>query len=362
MTTIGFLPSKADPCLFTKKNDKGEIVSFVIIYVDDGGIIGTEEVINQLIQALSKDFKVKYLGEMKHFIGCHLIHDKNKETIWIHQPKLLKNLKEGFEKLVKSNREYQTPGAPHTVIIRPQPGDPLISSEDQKKFRSGVGMLLYLVKHSRPDIANAVRELSKVADGATTAHWNALMRTIKFVLDTEDYGLKIKPSKRKGMFYLEGISDSEYAGDKDTRISVYGYILYFCGAPIAWKSKAGKSVTLSSTEAEYFGLSEISKEVIFVKNVLDTMGIEIEYPIIIKVDNVGAIYLAHNYTTGQRTKHIDIRTHFVREYIEDGIIKVIFVKSEDNDADILTKNPTEKIFKRHASKNVEEVEETKSED
>jgi hypothetical protein len=154
---------------------------------------------------------------------------------------------------------------------------------------------------------------------------------------------------------LEGVSDSEYAGDKDTRISVYGYVLYFCGAPIAWKSKAGKSVTLSSTEAEYFGASEIAKEVIFAKQVIESMGIQLTFPIKIKVDNVGAIYLANNYSTSQRTKHIDIRTHFVREFIEDGIIKVVFVKSEDNDADIFTKNTSEEIFHRHAEKIIEEV-------
>jgi len=156
---------------------------------------------------------------------------------------------------------------------------------------------------------------------------------------------------------MGGISDSEYAGDKDTRISVYGYILYFCGAPIAWKSKGGKSVTLSSTEAEYVASSEIAKEAIFVKNILDSIGIKITLPIQICVDNVGAIYLANNYSTSQRTKHIDIRAHFLREYIEDGIIKVVFIKSEDNDADIFTKNTSEELFHSHAEKNVEEIKE-----
>jgi hypothetical protein len=90
-------------------------------------------------------------------------------------------------------------------------------------------------------------------------------------------------------FHLSGISDSDYAGDKDTRTSVFGYVIYFCGAPIAWKSIAGKSVTLSSTEAEYFALSEVTKEVMFVKQVLETMGINLVLPILVKVDNVGAI-------------------------------------------------------------------------
>jgi hypothetical protein len=105
-----------------------------------------------------------------------------------------------------------------------------------------------LVKHSRPDISNSVRELSKVADGATEAHFKALLRTVKNVIDTEHLGLLLQPKLNEDAFYLEGISDSEYAGDPDTRISVYGYVLYFCGAPIAWKSKNGKSVTLSFTE------------------------------------------------------------------------------------------------------------------
>jgi hypothetical protein len=118
-------------------------------------------------------------------------------------------------------------------------GDPLISSERKKQFRMGVGMLLYLVKHSRPDISNSVRELSKVADGATKTHFKALLCTVNYVIDTEERGLLIRPKFNNDGFYLEGISDSEYAGDPDTRISVYGYVLCFCNAPIAWKSKAG---------------------------------------------------------------------------------------------------------------------------
>jgi hypothetical protein len=236
--------------------------------------------------------KSKYLGKLEHFVGCHVIESEQKDMIRIHQPKLIKNMKLHFGKLITTQRMFATPASPRTLVIRPEKGDVLISKENQGIFRSGVGMLLYLVKHSRPDIANATRELSKVADGATEAHFKYLLRVIKYVLDTEHHGLKLKPKKDGELFYLEGISDSEYASDKDTRISVYGYILYFCGAPIAWKSKAGKSVTLSSTEAEYFALSEIAKEAIFVKQVVDSMGLNLVYPITIKVDNIGAIYLA----------------------------------------------------------------------
>jgi Reverse transcriptase (RNA-dependent DNA polymerase) len=349
-------PSKVDPCLFINTKNKNK-PSYIILYVDDGGIFGTEDEILRVLTELKKEFVIKSLGKLEHFVGCHIIENKQsknetKKGLKIHQPKLLNNLKKHFGKLVSKVRSYKTPAAPKTVIMRPKPGDPIISEEDQTKFRSGVGMLLYLVKHSRPDINNAVRELAKVADGATEAHWANLLRTIKFVLDTENFALFLNPVLAQDGFTMEGLSDSEYAGDRDTRISVYGYLIYFCGALIAWKSKSGRSVTLSSTEAEYYATSEVAKEIIFAKQVIESMGLRLSYPIIIKCDNVGAIYLSNNYTTGQRTKHIDVRCHFVREYIEDGILKVIFVPSSENEADILTKNTSEEIHHKHAMKNI----------
>jgi transposase InsO family protein len=349
---MGYKPSLADPCLFYKD---GNPKSFIIIYVDDGGIFSDDKTIKEVINALSKTFNVKYLGKLENFIGCKLIENEARDTIWIHQPKLFKHLEQAFGKLVEDVREYKTPAAPKTTIVRPQPGDPLISVEKQKMYRSGVGMLLYLVKHSRPDISNATRELSKVGDGATEAHWKQLLRAIKYTISTKNKALKMQPKMKKNMFYLEGISDSSFGEDKDTRISVYGYVVYFCGAPVATKSKLGRSVTLSSTEAEHFAVSEVAKEILFIKQLLETIGIEVELPIIVRVDNVGAIFLGNNFSVGQRTKHIDIRTHFVRKYIEDDILKLVFIRSEDNDADIFTKNTTEDLYVKHSNKMVEEL-------
>jgi hypothetical protein len=106
---------------------------------------------------------------------------------------LIKRPEEQFGPLVAEMRTYKTPATPRTNIQHPQKGEILISSKDQTKFRSGVGILLYLVKHSRPDIANAVRELSKVADGTTKDHWNKLLRTIKFTFNTQHLTLKMIP-------------------------------------------------------------------------------------------------------------------------------------------------------------------------
>jgi hypothetical protein len=355
MLKLGFIPSPADPCLFVKKPEKNQPPAFVILYVDDGGIIGTPSIIEEVLKALSKEFEVKDLGKMEYFVGCHIIENSKHDIIWINQPKLIKNLEENFGNLITTERVYKTPAAPKSIVMRPAPGDVLITLDEQHKYRSGVGMLMYLVKHSRPDIANAVRELTKVLDGATEAHWKAMMRIVKFVLDTRNNSLQLYPQFEKGMACLTGVSDSEFAGDRDTRRSVYGYVTYYCGAPISWKSKSGNSVTLSSTEAEYYASSEAAKELLFIYNLIESMEIKLQMPITLLVDNTGAINLANNYSTGPRTKHIDIRTHFVRDLIVNEILKILFVKSENNDADIFTKNVSEELFIRHSKKQVVEL-------
>jgi hypothetical protein len=179
--------------------------------------------------------------------------------------------------------------------MRPKPGYPLISPEQQKLCRSGVGMLLNLVRYSRPDISNATRELSKVGDVATEANKNQLICAIKYTVPTNNKALKLKPKMQEGLFHLEGISDSCFAEDKDTRISVYGFVVYFCGASVATKSKLGRSLKLSSTEAEHFVMSEVAQEVLYIKQLLDTIGIEIKLPIEIRVENIGAMFIGNNF-------------------------------------------------------------------
>jgi hypothetical protein len=128
----------------------------------------------------------------------------------------------------------------------------------QQQFRSGVGMLFYLVKHSRPDLANAVRELSKVMDGATLSHVKMLYRVIKYVLNTNNRGIRVKPNQENGCI--------AYA--------ITGYLIYLCGVPIAWKSRQQGGITLSSSEAEYYAISEVAKEMKFVKMILDFLEID----------------------------------------------------------------------------------------
>jgi len=287
---------------------------------------------------------------LKDYLSCEIKLDKKRKMGWIGQPHLLKDLEEKFGEMTEHLVEYRTPGTPGIGVSRPTDGDDGIDSERQTIYRSGVGMLLYLVKHSRPDISNAVRELSKSVSGATEYAWKELMRTIRYVLDTKELGLKMKIGSTDDLWDIMVYTDSDYAGDRDTRVSVTGYIMYVRGVPVCWKSKGQRSVTLSSTEAEFVALSEAVKEIKFVVQVMESVGMEVRLPIIVRVDNVGAIHLSNNLSTSQRTKHIDVRYHFIREFVEDGFIKITFVRTMENDADIFTKNLSGDVFECHSQK------------
>jgi hypothetical protein len=224
----------------------------------------------------------------------------------------------------EEEKEYKTPSAPGFFLIRPLEPEK-VDDLTQKWFRLNIGCLLYLVKLSRPDLGNSVRELSKVMDGAAPGHVKELKRLIQFVRNTKGVGLKMQFSEEKS-WEVEAYSDSDYAGDKEHRKSVTGMV--------------------------YVALCETVWEVKFISQVLESLEIEYKKPIRVHVDNIGAIFLSENRNSGERTKHIDIKYHYIREQIDVGLIEVKFVKSEDNLADLFTKNLKGELFECHASKMV----------
>jgi hypothetical protein len=339
-----------------RKTDNG--VVFIAIWVDDSLLIGNDSAIESTIEDLKKSgFGLKIEGELDDYLSCEITFSRDKSKGWIHQPHLIKKIEKKFGPLVKNFQRYKTPGTPGGSILRNT--DMKIGPEEQKIYRSGVGMLLYLVKHSRPDIANAVRELSKALDGTSPAAYKELMRVLKYVLDTKNLSLKMHPEKQDEnmQWSIVAYSDSDFAGDSETRISIAGFILYLMGVPISWKSKGQKGVTLSSSEAEFVALSEAAKEVKFVYQILQSMGVRVVLPIVIRVDNIGAIFIGSNVAVSQRSKHIDVRYHFVREFVHGGFLRIIFVRTKENDADIFTKNLSGELHDIHATKMVEKKEE-----
>ncbi len=189
---VGFTQSQAETCLFYKKMKLKVIV--MIIHVDDCYVIGDVESIEDVVKDIEKEgLKIKVNYDTSDFLSFEIMFDKEKKKTWIGQTHLMKMMEQKFNHLAKDKQTYKTPGTPHQGIVRPIDGENKISEEDQKTYISGVGTLLQFIKYSRPDVANAVRELSKCMDGATRATFKEMCRLIKFVLDTKDLGLKIQP-------------------------------------------------------------------------------------------------------------------------------------------------------------------------
>ena len=122
--------------------------------------------------------------------------------------------------------------------------------------------------------------------------------------------------------------------------------MYFVGVSIAMRSKAQANVTLSSSEAEYVALSECVKDIRFVMQLLTELKVDYPKPVVVKIDNVGAMFMSENISSSVRTRHVDVRLKFVNEFIKEGEITVVFVKSEENDADVFTKNTKAEINER----------------
>jgi hypothetical protein len=268
----------------------------------------------------------------------------------ILQPHLINDLRDKFEDEVFGKGTYNTPGTPRFKVVCPIENSELIDDNLQKRFRSGVGMLLYLTKYSRPGLCNVVRELSKCMDGVAMGTYLELLRVIKFVLDTKKFCLKIQPKIDDSSWNLKGFCDSDWAGDPETRISVTGFTIYLQGAPVCWHSKAQKGVTSSSSEAKYVAIFDAVKEIKLLYFLLQNLGVDLDLPIVVKMDNIGALFMSQYSLIGVRTWHVDTRYHFIRANIEDGIIKIELVKSLDNDSDIFTKNVNHKSYEKHAKK------------
>jgi hypothetical protein len=168
---LGFRLSKIDSCLMIQNNKDG--IVFICLYVDDCYAVGKTHTLDQLVKDICTKggYKVKVEDNLSDYLSCNIVFNKNKKRAWLGQPHLIKSLQEKFGERVSKMIRYKTPGTPGGRMIRPSQEDQdngiLVNEDDHSLYQTGVGMLLYLVKHSRPDIANVVQELTKVLDGPT---------------------------------------------------------------------------------------------------------------------------------------------------------------------------------------------------
>lgn len=215
-------------------------------------------------------------------------------------------------------------------------------TEDEKKqmqstpYQEAVGCLMYLSHTTRPDIAYAVNSVSQYSSCYGPQHWTAVKRIFRYLKKTVDS--KLVYHKNQGTT-VEGSSDSDWAGDDDTRRSTTGYIFIFQSGPISWKSKRQRTVSLSSCEAELNAIVEATQEGMWLRKLHDEIS-SVREALPIKSDNQSAICLVKNGNSNARTKHVDIKFKFVTEKLYENIITLSYVNTKEQAADGLTKSLT----------------------
>ena len=211
-------------------------------------------------------------------------------------------------------------------------------------YRSIVGALQYLT-FTRPDISFAVHQVCQFMQLPMVSHFLAVKRILRYLKGTATYGL----SYHRDSLDLKAFSDVDWAGDPNDRRSTTGLVVFIGSNPISWSSKKQQTVSRSSTEAEYRALASTAAEIDWLKQLLTFMCVPVSISPIIFCDNMSAIALSLNPVQHQRTKHIEIDVHFVRERIANNQLCVQFVSSTEQFADILTKGLSAPLFQSHCS-------------
>jgi hypothetical protein len=208
----------------------------------------------------------------------------------------------------------------------------------QKWYRKAVGSLNHLATYTRPDLSYVISCLSRHLENPGTQHEAAAKRVLRYLKGTLDLGLTFKHRLDEPIVF--GYSDSDWAGDTETRKSTSGYAFFVAGGLVSWKSKRQSIVTLSSTEAEYVALTEALQEAAWLRGLLVELGFERSSlePMPISEDNQSTINLSTNQANSNRTKHIDVRYHYCRQEYHSGHVDIRYLPTEVQVADGLTKS------------------------
>ena len=324
MKSIGFNQSAADPCIYVRDT------CIVAVYVDDL-IIATKtpEEMQEVKQLLSSQFQMKDLGELHYCLGITIEQDTTEKSIGLHQKQYLLKMLKKFK--LENAKPVSTPADPNVKLCK---DDGVSKSVDSTTYQSMVGSLLYAAIATRPDISHAVAVVSKYNSNPSEAHLTAVKRILRYLKGTLDITLKYRKSDKDEVL---GYTDADYAGDVDDRHSTTGNLFLMSGAPISWFSKKQPIVTLSTAEAEYVALSTATQEAVWIRKLLSDFGVSQSQATTIMEDNQGAICLAKNPVSHSRSKHIDVRYHYIREALNDGIIDLQYCPTHDMIADTLTK-------------------------
>ena len=326
----GFSRGKIDTTLFTKEKDSELLI--IQIYVDDI-IFGStnESLCQEFSQVMQGEFEMSLMGELNYFLGLQI--KQSNEGIFINQAKYTKDLLERF--CMENSKPMSTPMSPSTKTEKDEKGKDV----DQTKYRGMIGLLLYLTA-SRLDIMFSVCMCARFQSCSKESHLLSVKRIFRYLVGTQNLGLFYPKSVE---FNLQGYSDADYDGCKIDRKSTSGACQFLRPSLVSWCCKKQNSVALSTTEAEYIAIGNCCAQVLWMKQQLEDFNLHFSL-IPIKCDNTSAINLTKNPIQHSRTKHIEIKHHFIRDHAQKGDIVLEFVNTDLQLADIFTKPLNEDRF------------------
>jgi transposase InsO family protein len=338
---LGFQPTSADRCVYV--GTFGGHFMIVLLYVDDMKI-GAKAGVPELEQALRKRFKLKSLGDAPLFLGCRILQDLEAGTITVDQRHYIEAVL----------RRYRMDDAnPNSLPM--QTGLILTKADCAKTqaekgtaelfgYAACVGALMWIALITRPDIAFAVFQLARFIANPGPRHVQAAKGVLRYLAGSLDSCLVYSRDADDGGV-LSATCDASW-GDRDDKKSTMGLVVFNAGGPISWSSRGTDATARSSLEAEYYALDGGVCELIWVKRLLEEIDGAIEAPPL-RADNEGAIALARHETNHRRSKHIDIKFHFIRQCWARRLVTVARVPTKDNVADIFTKALPRPAFEQH---------------
>lgn len=330
---VGFNATQTDRCLYWRVC-KGNII-LLALHVDDQLVAGNcREDMDDFKRKLNLAFECTDGGPVSYFLGISVHRDRKARKLWLSQELYIDSILERFG--MKDKAPVSVPLPSNFKPVKPSQEE--FDKAKHEDYRAKVGSLLYPSTITRPDIAYAAGLLASYASMWSLNHVHAANHLLRYLKGTRNYALKFdaNSTERAALGYV----DASWGDCLDTRRSTTGYLFKAWGGAIAWKSKRQTTTALSTAEAEYMGLSDAAKESKWLRQLLGELGIEPERPFPIYSDNEAAVNLSKNPVQHERSKHIDIRYHFVREQQEDGTLQVSRVSSKNNVADIMTKPTT----------------------
>ena len=333
---LGFTELISDSCVFKHATSQ----CYILIFVDDIIILTNDESLrSKVVEHLKSKFSLTDMGLLRHFIGLQVDHDDD-GTIHLHQNNYTEKVVDAFD---DNDITTQTPYTSNCSFSTSQ--QPTSDSEKQEMskypYRQLIGSLLYLLC-TRPELYFVIISLSCFVSNPGLVHYLAAVYVLRYAKYTSTQGITIKPFQN---LELSVYCDSDWGQNKTHRKSVSGYILYLGTTPIIWRSRTQKGkAAQSSCEAEYRALNDCINEIVWVIAFTAELGIKLPTPIKIYCDNTGADDLAHNPVHHDRTKHIDIRFHRIREFIIDGTVEIHHIPTTKNPADLFTKCVASNVF------------------